>query len=95
MFKWCAKSIDWLLRKWRRFVRAAKKVCGESTVDQSYVLDLAKDTYGWTKAKLLSWYKKENKNLGGASPRELVNRGEGQAVVDFLIRKSLEKRPWD
>lgn len=62
----------------------------EAEIDQTYVLELAWETYGWTNAKILSWYKKENRNLGGASPKELVDRGEGLKVVEFLAQKSFE-----
>jgi hypothetical protein len=56
----------------------------DQTIDKPYIIKLAKDCLNWKEAKIISWYKLENRWLGGVSPHELVNRGEGQKVIDFL-----------
>lgn len=55
------------------------------------VVRLAMDAFGWKEAKCISWYKLENKLLGGNSPFELVNRGEADRVIAFLKSKRAER----
>lgn len=57
------------------------------------IVRLAMDAFGWKEAKCLSWYKLENKFLGGNSPFELVQRGEEDKVVAFLKSKRRERDP--
>lgn len=51
------------------------------------IIFLAMERLGWTEAKVRSWYKEENRWLNGLSPKELVDRGEAQEVVDFLMSR--------
>lgn len=52
------------------------------------VVKLAMDSYQWKEAKCLSWYKLQNKYLGGNSPMELVQRKQTAKIVDFLRKKA-------
>lgn len=55
------------------------------------IIALAMESFGWKEAKCLSWFKLENKLLGGNSPFELMQRGETDKVVQFLKRKRAER----
>ena len=51
------------------------------------VIRLAMQTFGWKEAKCLSWYKLQNKLLGGNSPFELVQRQQTSKIVAMLRQK--------
>jgi len=51
------------------------------------IISLAMERLGWNEKKVRSWYKKENNWLKGNSPKELVERGEFDKVVDFLMSR--------
>jgi hypothetical protein len=59
------------------------------------VIDIAMKKLNWKKPKVLSWYKLENHHLGGASPEELVNRGESARVIAFLERRERERSRYE
>jgi hypothetical protein len=59
------------------------------------IISLAMACLNWPRARATSWYTQENRWFNTNSPRELVQRGEGQTVIDFLearriIRESKE-----
>jgi hypothetical protein len=51
------------------------------------IIEIAMDAYQWKEAKVLSWYKLQIPQLGGNSPKELVQRGETSTLVIFLKKK--------
>lgn len=55
------------------------------------IIELAMEKLQWKRPKVLSWYKLENPHLGGARPEELVNRGESDRVIAFLVRRERER----
>jgi uncharacterized protein (DUF2384 family) len=64
---------------------------GEELFTEAEIKALAAECFGWPKAKVNSWYTKENPRLRKSRPQELVDRGQGQLVVDFLESKREEK----
>lgn len=48
------------------------------------MIRLIMDCMAWPRSRSISWYKTENRWFNSNSPRELVQRGEEQIVVDFL-----------
>jgi uncharacterized protein (DUF2384 family) len=59
--------------------------------EQEDIIVLAMECFGWTRKKVQSWYEKENPRLKKARPRELVDRGQGDQVVEFLETKRQER----
>lgn len=55
------------------------------------IIQLAIECFGWTREKVLSWYERENPRLKKSRPSELVNRGQGQVVIEFLESKRQER----
>lgn len=53
-------------------------------ITKDFVIELAMSCMGWPRARAISWYKTENRWFNGNSPKELVQRDQGQVVVDFL-----------
>lgn len=64
---------------------------GESPVTMNDIIELAMDAFGWKKQKVMSWYSKENPRLKKARPSELVDRGQGKQVIEFLEAKKQER----
>jgi hypothetical protein len=56
-------------------------------MNKEEIISLAMERLGWTERKVRSWYKKENNWLKGNSPKELVERGESEIVVEFLMSR--------
>ena len=57
------------------------------TVGREQIIALAMDCMDWPLARSVSWYTKENRWFNYNSPRELVQRGEQQTVIDFLFNR--------
>ncbi len=55
------------------------------------VIQLAMDCFQWKELKCLSWYKIQNRFLGGNSPKELVQRGQTAKIVVFLKQKAQDR----
>jgi len=51
------------------------------------IIEIAMDAYQWKEAKVLSWYKLQIPQLGGNSPKELVQRGQTSKLITFLQKK--------
>lgn len=64
---------------------------GKEPVTQEDIIELAIECFGWPRAKVKSWYMKENPRLKKAKPYELVDRNQGHLVVDFLEEKREER----
>lgn len=64
---------------------------GEEPVTELEIIELAMECFGWPKAKVKSWYLKENPRLKKARPSELVDRGQGLLVIEFLEAKREER----
>ena len=55
------------------------------------VIQFAMDALQWKEAKCLSWYKLQIPQLGGNSPKELVQRGQTSRVIEYLLQKKRER----
>jgi hypothetical protein len=55
------------------------------------IIILAMECFEWTREKVLSWYERENPRLNKSRPSELVARGQGQKVIEFLESKRQER----
>lgn len=55
------------------------------------IVTLAIECFGWKRPKVLSWYAKENLRLKKARPQELVDRGQGELVIEFLEERRRER----
>ena len=58
---------------------------------RAQVIELAIKAFDWPRAKVLSWYEKENPRLKKARPSELVDRGQSEIVEEFLNLKNQER----
>lgn len=50
---------------------------------------------GWTRKKVMSWVEKENASLKHARPRELVDRGQGELVIELLNKREADRKRED
>ena len=64
---------------------------GEEPVTEADIIELAMECFGWSRQKVKSWYLKENPRLRKARPSEMVDRGQGYLVVEFLESKREER----
>jgi hypothetical protein len=64
----------------------------QTSITKEQIIQLAFDCMGWKKNRALSWYKLENRWLDGHSPHELVSRGQGLKVVQFLEDRKTASR---
>ena len=55
------------------------------------VIQLAINSFQWKELKCLSWYKIQNRFLGGNSPKELVQRQQTSKIVAFLKQKAIDR----
>jgi D-lyxose ketol-isomerase len=46
---------------------------------------------GWPRKKVMSWTEKENPALKHARPRELVDRGQGELVIELLNKRERDR----
>lgn len=58
---------------------------------ESQIIEMAIECFDWDRKKVKSWYLKENAALRKARPSELVDRGQGHLVIDFLLRRKQER----
>jgi len=49
----------------------------------------------WTRKKVMSWVEKENASLKHARPRELVDRGQGELVIELLNKREADRKRED
>ena len=56
------------------------------------VIQMAIEKLEWPRAKVLSWYEKENASLKKARPRELVERGDTDRIVDLLNKREYDRK---
>ena len=59
------------------------------TLEQIVTLGIEK--LGWPRKKVLSWTEKENPALKDARPRELVDRGLGEKVIELLNKREKDR----
>lgn len=59
------------------------------TLEEIIILGIEK--LGWNRKKVLSWTEKENAALKHARPRELVDRGLGDQVIDLLNKREFDR----
>ena len=64
---------------------------GEEPITEGEIIEMAMDCFGWDRKKVKSWYLKENPRLKKARPSELIDRGQGHLVVEFLKLKKEER----
>lgn len=64
---------------------------GEEPITEGEIIEMAMECFGWDRKKVKSWYLKENPRLKKARPSELVDRGLGYLVVEFLKLKNEER----
>lgn len=64
---------------------------GEEPITEAEIVEMAIECFGWDRKKVKSWYLKENPRLKKARPSELVDRGMGHLVVEFLKIKKEER----
>lgn len=55
------------------------------------IVELAIKKLGWNRKKVMSWVEKENPALKHARPRELVDRGQGELVVELLDKRERDR----
>jgi hypothetical protein len=63
------------------------------TLEQIVVLAMEK--LQWPRKKVLSWVEKENPSLKYARPRELVDRGQGELVIELLNKRERDRKKED
>ena len=59
------------------------------------VVKMAMEKLGWSYKKCMSWYEKENASLKHARPRELVERGDTDRIVDLLNKREADRKKED
>lgn len=64
---------------------------GEKVITSEDIILLAIECFNWKRPKVVSWFNKENARLKKARPSELVDRGQGKLVVEFLESKKAER----
>lgn len=55
------------------------------------IVTLAMEKLQWTRKKVMSWVEKENPSLKHSRPRELVDRGQGELVIDLLNKRERDR----
>lgn len=55
------------------------------------VISLAMEKLKWPRKKVMSWVEKENPSLKHARPRELVDRGQGELVIELLEKREADR----
>lgn len=55
------------------------------------IVTLAMEKLGWPRKKVMSWTEKENPSLKHARPRELVDRGQGELVIELLNKRERDR----
>lgn len=56
------------------------------------IITLAMEKLQWSRKKVMSWVEKENPALNHARPRELVDRGQGDQVVELLNKRERDRK---
>lgn len=64
---------------------------GEEPITEGEIIEMAMECFAWDRKKCKSWYLKENPRLKKARPSELIDRGQGHLVVEFLNAKKEER----
>lgn len=60
-----------------------------STLEQ--IITTAMQKLKWSRKKVMSWVEKENPALKHARPRELVDRGQGELVLELLEKRERDR----
>lgn len=55
------------------------------------IITLAIEKLKWSRKKVMSWVEKENPALKHARPRELVDRGLGEQVIELLNKRERDR----
>lgn len=55
------------------------------------IITLAIEKLKWPRKKVMSWVEKENPALKHARPRELVDRGLGEQVIELLNKRERDR----
>ena len=55
------------------------------------IVTLAIEKLKWSRKKVMSWVEKENPALKHARPRELVDRGLGEQVIELLNKREKDR----
>lgn len=55
------------------------------------IITFAMEKLKWSRKKVMSWVEKENASLKHARPRELVDRGQGELVIELLEKRELDR----
>lgn len=88
---WGPPELSSLLMSYRRCRNPHPLEEGQERITEQQIKDLAMECFKWPRAKVNSWYMKENPRLRKSRPQELVDRNQGQLVVDFLESKRHER----
>jgi hypothetical protein len=68
---------------------------GRGNLSFQEIVELAIEKLKWPRAKVLSWMEKENASLKHARPRELVDRGETDRIVELLNKREADRKRED
>jgi hypothetical protein len=71
--------------------RRCRDKISEHGLTEAEVIQMAMDKLQWPKAKVISWYNKENPALKKARPRELVDRGDTDRIVELLDKRERDR----
>lgn len=55
------------------------------------IITTAMQKLKWSRKKVMSWVEKENPALKHARPRELVDRGQGELVLELLEKRERDR----
>lgn len=61
-------------------------------LNMEQIITLAMSKLGWSRAKCLSWYEKENASLKHARPRELMERGQTNLIEELLDKREKDRK---
>jgi hypothetical protein len=71
--------------------RTCRDKISEDGLTESQVIELAMEKFQWPRAKVVSWYNKENPSLRKARPRELVERGDTDRIIELLDKRECDR----
>jgi hypothetical protein len=68
---------------------------GQGNLSLEEIIKMAIEKLGWDRKKAMSWVEKENPALKHARPRELVDRGQTDKVVELLNKRERDRKKED
>jgi hypothetical protein len=64
---------------------------GQGNLSLEEIVVMAMEKLQWNRKKVLSWVEKENPSLKHARPRELVERGQTDRIVELLEKRETDR----